>query len=388
MNIVSCGKISIKILIPIFGGIIRLIGRFFVDINPKKEIISKNPFIISIYWAFGMSLSFIPFLIYKRKNKNLISKENIKLIPQENRESKLSLKFEYYDANRQVQKKKEKYKLILLCTLFDFSETILINAFCNNCVYNLWVFDITIISLFSYLILKKNLYKHQYLSMIIIIIFGIGLNIIEYLKKGDDENKINPIEIISKFLSEIFYSLNIVINKFNMEKNFCSPYEICLWEGLINFILFSICLLVLNVLGLSIGDIIYPKNFFDYYNNFDLNDIIVILINVFASCFYNILVLITCNEYTPFHVLIILIINESYYYFKFIEDNIILNITGFCILLLLFIVFLVFIEVIEFNICEISRNTIKNISLRAERDSCPAIKNDDDEASENEEIEE
>lgn len=385
MNLVSCGKISIKILIPLFGGIIRLIGRFLLDINPKKEIVSKNPFIISIYSAFGMSLSFIPFLIYKSKNKNFASKINNKLIPQENRESKLSVKFVYYDVNKHP--KKEKYKLILLCTLFDFSETLLINAFCINCVYNLWVFDITIISLFSYLILKKNLYKHQYLSMIIIIIFGIGLNVIEYLKKSDDNNKIDPIEIISKFLSEVFYSLNIVINKYNMEKNFCSPYEICLWEGLINFILFSLCLLVLNIFGLTIGDIIYPENLFDYYNNFDLNDIIVILINVFASCFYNLLVLITCNEYTPFHVLIILIINESYYYFKF-NENLVLNITGFCILLLLLIVFLVFIEMIELNICEISRNTIKNISIRAGRDSYSAIKNDDDEASENEEIEE
>ena len=173
-----------------------------------------------------------------------------------------------------------------------------------------------------------------------------------------------------------------------MEKNFCSSYEICLWEGSINFALFSLCLLVFNYLGLTIGDIIYPENFFDYYNNFDLNDIIVILINVFASFFYNLLVLITCNEYTPCHVLIILIINESYYYFKFIENNLILNITGFCILLLLFIVFLVFIEMIEFNICEISRNTIKNISIRAGRDSCPAIKNEDDDGSENEEFEE
>ena len=362
-----------------------MIGRLLLDINPKKEVVSKNPFIISIYSAFGMSLSFIPFLIYKSKNKNVASKINNKLIPQENRESKLSVKFVYYDVNKHP--KKEKYKLILLCTLFDFSETLLINAFCINCVYNLWVFDITIISLFSYLILKKNLYKHQYLSMIIIIIFGIGLNVIEYLKKSDDDNKLDPIEIISKFLSEVFYSLNIVINKYNMEKNFCSPYEICLWEGLINFILFSICLLILNIFGLTIGDIIYPENLFDYCNNFDLNDIIVILINVFASCLYNILVLITCNEYTPCHVLIILIINESYYYFKF-KENLVLNITGFCILLLLLIVFLIFIEMIELNICEISRNTIKNISIRAERDSYSAIKNGDDEASENEEIEE
>ena len=385
MAFISCGKISIKILVPIFGGIIRLLCRFLIDINPKKELVSKNPFIISIYSAFGMSLSFIPFLVYRSQNKNLISKKNNELIPQEIRESKLSLKYEYYDVNKHI--KTNKYKLILLCTFFDFSETILINSFCINCVYNLWVFDISIISLFSYLILKKNLYKHQYLSMIIIIFFGIGLNVIEYLKKGEEDNKIDIIEILSKFLSEIFFSLNIVINKFNMEKNFCSPYEICLWEGLINFILFSISLLVLNVLGLTIGDIIYPDNFFDYYNNFDLNDVIVILINIFASCFYNILVLITCNEYTPCHVLSILIINESYYYFKF-NENLILNIIGFVILLLLFIVFLVFIEMIEFNICEISRNTIKNISIRAGRDSCPNIKNDDDEVSENEEYKE
>lgn len=384
MNIVSCGKINIKILIPIVGGIIRMIGRFLLDINPKKEVVSKNPFIISIYSAFGMSLSFIPFLIYKNKNQNFASKINNKLIPQEIRESKLSVKYVYYDVNKHP--KKEKYKLILVCTLFDFSETLLINAFCINCVYNLWVFDITIMSLFSYLILKKNLYKHQYLSMIIIIIFGIGLNVIEYLKKSNDDNKLDPIEIISKFLSEVFYSLNIVINKYNMEKYFCSPYEICLWEGVINFILFSLCLLVFNIFGLTIGDTIYPQNLFDYYNNFDINDIIVILINVFASCFYNILVLITCNEYTPCHVLIILIINESYYYFKF-KENLILNTIGFCILLLLLIVFLVFIEMIELNICEISRNTIKNISIRAGRDSYSAIKNGDDDASENEEIE-
>ena len=384
MAIVSCGKINIKILVPIFGGIIRLISRILLNINPKKDIVTKNPFIISIYSAFGMSLSFIPFLIYKSKTKNLKSKDNKKLIPQEVRESKLSLKYEYYNANKHV--KKNKYKLIVLCTLFDFSETILNNAFSNNCVYNLWVFDITIISLFSYLILKKKLYKHQFLSMIIIIIFGIGLNVIEYLKKGDNDKKIDPIEIISKSFGEVFFSLNIVINKFNMEKNFCSAYEICLWEGLINFFLFSLFLLVLNVLGLKIGGVKYPDNFFDYYNNFDVNDILVIIINVFASFFYNILVLFTCNEYTPVHVLIILIINESYYYFKF-NENLTLNITGFCVLLLLFIVFLIFIEIIECNACEISKNTIKNITRRAERESYSAIKNDD-ESSENEELEE
>ena len=40
--------------------------------------------------------------------------------------------------------------------------------------------------------------------MIIIIILGLGLNIIEYFKYDQEENKINFFEIFLKLLSEIY----------------------------------------------------------------------------------------------------------------------------------------------------------------------------------------
>ena len=51
-----------------------------------------------------------------------------------------------------------------------------------------------------------------------------------------------------------------------MEKNYCSPYEICIWEGVIEFILNLICLVSFNLVGSKIDDIKYPDNILDYFN--------------------------------------------------------------------------------------------------------------------------
>ena len=235
-----------------------------------------------------------------------------------------------------------------------------------DCVYNLWIFDIIFISLFSYLILKTKLYKHQYISMIVIIILGFGLNIIEYLK-SDEKVKIKPLEIFIKFIAEIFFCLNAVVNKHNMEKNFCTSYEICIWEGVINLILFVISLSIINSIGATIADVKYPNNIYEYRNNFDKNDLYVIILVIVVSCIYNLLVIVTCENFTPCHVLILLIINEYYYYLK-MNKNKILNIIGFLILLLIFFMFLFFIEVLELNLFGISINTKKNIGIRANDD--------------------
>ena len=366
MALISIGTINKKIIIPILGGLIKLVYRIMKDLNPKKEILNKNPFLVSIYISLGMTLSFIPYLILKYKSKKLIRNKNDYISPIKAKKNKLILKYEYYDIYERT--KWNKFKLILISTIFDFSQTIIVCAFCIECVYNLWVFDIIFISLFSYLLLKSKLYKHQYFSMIIIVILGFGLNIIEYFKKDvTNESKINIIEILAKFISEIFFSLNIVLNKLNMEKNFCTSYEICIWEGFINLILFVIILFIINKIGISISDIKYPDNFFEYFNRFDINDFILSLVVIFISCFYNIFILVTYENFTPCHVLIILIINESYYYVK-INNNFLLNIIGFFLLLIMLFIFLVFIEIIEFNFFEFSINTKKNIGIRADSD--------------------
>ena len=92
-----------------------------------------------------------------------------------------------------------KYKLIILSAIFDFLQTLLVYIFCMNCIYNLWIFDILFISLFSYWLLRTKLYKHQYFSMIIILILGLVLNIVEYYK-SETNNEFDFIEILMKFL--------------------------------------------------------------------------------------------------------------------------------------------------------------------------------------------
>ena len=57
------------------------------------------------------------------------------------------------------------------------------------------------------------------------------------------------------FVSEICFSLTIVISKYNMEKNYCSPYQICIGIGIIEFFFNLILLVSFNLTGLKIEGI-------------------------------------------------------------------------------------------------------------------------------------
>ena len=368
MALIKCGKLDKNIIIPILGGIIKLIYNFLYDINPKEGMLKENPLIRNIYVSFGMVLSIIPFSILKiESNKNLIRKndKNSEHIINKNK-TKLNIKLIYYD----IYKKQRyiKFKYILICSIFDFSHTVILILFCSKCAYNLWVLDIIIMTFFSFLILKSKIYNHHYLSIIIIIILGIALNIIEYFKKNDDEVQINAYEIFWKFISEISFSFAIIIAKYTMEKTFCTIYEICIWNGIITLILKIICLFIFNKMEITIADYKYPDNFFRYINNFNNFDLLMAFITNIYSFIYNIFIFFSCDYFTAFHTLIIIIIGEIYPYMK-LDEKTILNIIGFIIILLILIIFLVFIEIIELNFCEFSKYTKKNITIRAKRDS-------------------
>ena len=163
------------------------------------------------------------------------------------------------------------------------------------------------------------------------------------------------------FISEICYSLSIVIVKYNMEKNYCGPYEVCIWEGAIGFILYLICLVSFSLSVITINGTKYPDNIKEYFENFDYNDFIVCFTTIIAQFFGNISSFLTCNYLTPNHILIILIFRDGHLYLK-PGENMILNIAEFLILILIAFMFLIFIEIIELNICNISYNTKKNIS--------------------------
>ena len=364
MKCINFGDVNKRLLIPIFGGIIRLIYIFLIHRNPKYEIATKNPFILNIYTSVGMIFSFIPYLILKYRSKTKSISSNASQI-----QSKLNIEFIHSDLYEEIEiDQSKKYKLIICSSIFDFLQVLLLTIFCIYCNYNLWIFDILFMSLFSNLILKTKLYKHQYISMIIIIILGFILNIIKYFNLGDTKNKLDPFELSMKLLSEICLSLSMVIVKYNMEKTYCSPYEICIWEGLIGLILNIIILVIVNQLRVTISGIEYPNNFYELFDNYDINDLIICFVELIMNAIYNMVIFVTCDFFTPFHILITSIIKEFYSYLQ-TDGNLVLNILGICILIFIAFMFLVFVEIIELNFWNISYNTKKNIELRSLTDS-------------------
>ena len=366
MALINCGNSDKMIIVPIFGGIVRLVYLFLYDINPKEEILRENPLIRSIYVSLGMILSILPYFILRiRTNESAKRKDDNNSEEIKGKSRNKTFKLLYYDIYQ--KQRNNKYTLILLSSIFDFFQSIVTCSFCIKCVYNLWVLDIIIMSLFSFLILKNKIYIHHYLSIIMIIILGFALNIIEYFKKDDNEDKIDFSEIFWKFIAEICFCFALIIIKYNMEKNFCSIYEICIWHGFVNLILLIVCLLIFNKIKITILDFKYPDNFQYYKNNFNFNDLLMAFIIIGYSFIYNICIFFACDYFTAFHTLIGLIISEFYPYFKVKEKT--LNIIGFIIIFIILVIFLIFIEIIELNFYGLSENTKKNITKRGRIDS-------------------
>ena len=367
MKCIKLGTFDKKLLIPIIGGICRLIFTFFYKKNPKYPILSQNPFITSIYSSIGMILAFIPYLIVKYRSKS--SKINSVV-------SQKQPSFYFKPINKPIIEniRKKKYKFFIFQEIFDFLQTVFYTFFCMNITYNFWTFDIIFISLFSYLILKTKLYRHQYISMIIIIILGFLLNVLEHLKQTNTENKLDFLEIMMTILTEIFLSMFLVVAKYNMEKNFSSPYEICIWVGLMGLILYVIIIIIINILGVEIAGIKHPDNFYSLFNNYDIYDFLLCLSYLIGQAIYNIVILLTCDYFTPIHIFIILIFKEVYNSSSF-DQNIVLNLLTFFILVIMTFMFFVFIEIIELNMFQISFNTKKNIEFRSFDDSIRALSN-------------
>ena len=147
-----------------------------------------------------MVLAFIPFIILKHQTKNT-ERTSQQIEAGKSRLNKIIRK--YYDAYKKIIK--NKYKLICFAAFLDFSQTFILSTIQDECPYNLWEFDILFLSLFSYILLKTQLYRHQFLSILIIIILGFGLNVVTYIKNGNQ--KIDAIQIIIKTINELFLCL-------------------------------------------------------------------------------------------------------------------------------------------------------------------------------------
>ena len=229
-RLISFGKVDKNIIFPIIAIIFIVIENVIYYENTILDNFYRHIFIICIGQSIGKIISFIPFIILNIKNRNL-SKEN------EIINTKLVYRKEYFEKYKSTKFKK--YGLIVLFSVLNFVINLLYYRVILYMEFDYWLCDVIFMIGFSYFILNIKLYKHQYFSSLIIVISGIILHIINLLNV-----KIIFINILLSLFTETIYCLNIVVNKYLMEYMFCSPFEICFYNGIISLILFILFLII------------------------------------------------------------------------------------------------------------------------------------------------
>ncbi len=302
-------------------------------------------------------LIFFPFLIMKKRSKTKNKKDfSDKLVQQ-------------YKKIRC-----QRFYLILLSTIFDYIQTIL-SQFFVKFDSNHWAFDILVINLVSFFLLKTKLYKHHYFCLIIIFISGIIINIIDYRIYFSKNGSF--INIILNYIKDLFFCFENCIDKYTMDKKYTSPYELCLFTGL-----FSFCLYLATFIFLVLYDKKYLDDIIDYFgkmNNIQL--LYIFLIFIFYFIFF-LFIYISINIYSPNYIINIFITQEIYH--SFIHHNELKIYLNIIIAIIFFFLFLIFNEIIEINCFGLQKNTKKNIEKRAiEEEKANNEINDDDDKDDN-----
>ena len=342
MGFLSLGKIN-KNIIPIFmGSLFSILFRLITKIDDVK--LFTHQIISNLLTSTIELFIFIPLIIEKIKsnkesNRKYLDINNIKLIFKD-------------DSNKQkYQLKKGRFKYILLSGIIFFTKAIIF-AQTIEIKTNTWILNILLNCTFYYLIFKLKLYRHHYLSIILIIFIGI-IHDLCYENIQNDLSS-NWILFLLKVIKEIFFPLEAVINKYLMEKKFCSVYLLTTCNGIIVTSLFGM---------FSILDYYYFKldNFQEYFDNFNYKEFLVIIGFMIIQLGFYLSLMFTNKHNTPCHLFIIFTFGE-------LVNNINLSIasliTIICFIFIMFIS-LVFNEIIEINCCGLELNTKRNIIKRA-----------------------
>ena len=342
MAFISIGKID-KNLIPMIAGCIfcflnRILNQY------DGSLLFKNQIMMNIYISTSKLFTIIPFILLKINSKK-VSSSDIQTI-----KNQQALKYMNKSGAKRIIA--GKWGFIFLAVMIYFVNQIFfvltIKVHSNTTILN-----ILITSLFYYLIFKIKLYRHHYLSIILIIIVGFIIDMILGNLLFDIDNNLGL--FFFRLLREVLFSLSSVVDKYILEKKFGSVYEILLTNGVITSTLFIIFAIIdHNFFGIY--------NYEEYFNNFDTTELLVASGVIITQLGLNVSILFTNKNNSPCHIFIIFIFGQLAYYIDFSGSN---AIVIFCLIIILFLSF-VFNEILEINFLGLSDNTKKNISKRAE----------------------
>ena len=97
-----------------------------------------------------------------------------------------------------------------------------------------------------------------------------------------------------------------------------------------------------------------------------LSFVLGFVLSAFGRIFSNLFGHIVIKHFTSSHIILVLILGEMALVFK--EDQGWVNITQFIIFCFALFMLLIFTEIIEINVCDLEKNTRKNIEIREKLD--------------------
>ena len=232
-------------------------------------------------------------------------------------------------------------------------------------------FDVLFLLAFFRLFHKIFFYKHQYISLSIIIIMGLGkfFGKVIYDKEFNQNvtENFDYLSFIFMFLFPFIDSVKIYFLQKYMIYNYYSPFYISLLIGFIYLFISSIMLIIFKYVGCSNDYYICKYLSFESINIPGVGQIFLL---IGYSIFYSLehfMNLLTINSFTAFHLVLLVTFGELINsFFKFYANYSTFDLVNNLIAYPLEILgVLVFIETIELNFCGLNRNLKKNIMFRA-----------------------
>ena len=355
-HLITFAKINKYFLIPFLSPVFCMLSNFFLLLITQANVITKKEFfgpcfIVLSYIGAGL-LYFISY--FRRKVDN--GKESI--IYRERAPSNITL---IYNEGKQKSLIKEIILIIcigFLCTLFE-----LLSFFAQG--YKLFeerLYFLFFIPLFSKLILKDDIFKHQYFSLLIAI-FGIILLLIP---TGLELIKEDFIPNIFNFISAISFSLFIVLIKYVTHVYYISPFKLSFIYGLISLGFILIGFFFYSII--KYHDLSYFKDclYFSFNNN-QLEVSIYFIVTLILAIILQSLELLVIYYFSPILLMVTDIISPMCLWValaimktpKIYE--IILNPIGYLIVLF---ASLIYNEIIIFNFWNLNKDTKKLIEER------------------------
>lgn len=331
-------------------------GRYTCTLYLKN----KNPIILSFLMFSGQIFSGILTIIVLFRS-NICKKKK-----KENNDDKaiLGIKSDILIQNEKSKMKQSRWDILIYFSIsfLDYLSFILLNhtILDNNLSLVLRMIQILFISLFAFFILKSRFYKHNLISIILIVMGLIGLTFFEF-----------KLELWKYFLFYIgaFFSnsLRIVLIKVLMEKWYYSPYFllpiigitgiVCLFASLPLFPLISLEQLSFH----NAMKIPLIETFQDIYQ-------ILLFFGIFIfGLMFNLFGTLTNFHFTSCHVgigdtlsaLILLVILKK-------DRPVWEIIISFILNSIILIAVIIYTEILVINLCGLNKFTIREIQKRAE----------------------